>query len=437
MLSHCWDESPEVRPCFLIIAESIQKVLTNWEDHTSSLLRQMEEELLLSCEQDEFDMNSMADLTASTAVHGGSRSSLPMQRISPPQHVNSKKRFSQSSVSSIGKASDSHSHRSSQAMVNPLAPADTSGRISLTSFSEDHPHVENLHYKFDQSHEFGEDGACSLLEYKDKNHSPESERSSLNNFGRSLDGELTSRHSPHVPMFERFYEKSHMGQNSQHSEDSMFALRSMNLSGQSGEYSQSSNTTQETTLPDVTVMIPADYTSPIHRINHKKQKSSSTSRLSPLRQENIHQSTKSSNNNRSYSSSSRMTGETHLDSPSNHFYFTLAEPPPSATESEIQLPVFDGDTDSSEGSYDEHKDSIRIDSSGNNSASRSPILAYHISDCFGEPSLHKSGPCKEQDSPLVIKGQLSSDNRLTSSEQPVHYFVFDPSAKQDLSPVYP
>lgn len=435
MLSHCWDESPEVRPCFLIIAESMQKVLTNWEDHTSSLLRQMEEELLLSCEQDEFDMNSMVDLTASTAVHGGSRSSLPMQRISPPQHVNSKKRFSQSSVSSVGKASDSHSRKSSQTMVNPLTPADTSGRVSLTLSSEDYPHIEN--YKFDQSHEYEEDGACSLLEYKDKNHSPESEHLSLNNFGRSLDGESTSRHSPHVPMFERFYEKSHTGQNSQHSPDSMFALRSMNLSGQSGEYSQSSNTTQETTLPDVTVMIPADYTSPIHRINHKKQKSSSTSRLSPLRQEKIHQSTKSSNSNRSKSSSSRMTGETHLDSPSNHFYFTLVEPPPSATESEIQLPVFDGDTDSSEGSYDEHKDSIRIDSSGNNSASRTPILAYHISDSFGGPSLHKSGQHEEEDSPLVVKGQYPSDNRLTSSEQPVHYFVFDPSAKQDLSPVYP
>lgn len=74
LLSSCWDESPEMRPCFVILVESFRNIVTNWRSSIiSDASKPEDDELRLSYEQlySDFSGDSDNSMTVNLDSLGG------------------------------------------------------------------------------------------------------------------------------------------------------------------------------------------------------------------------------------------------------------------------------------------------------------------------------------------------------------------------------
>lgn len=360
MLSQCWDESPEFRPCFTIIVDSLKEVISNWESNGSTLKRQMETELQSSLEQDGYESDTLElDATNSMATKVGSRArypSLPTAKGRKPSQI--------SCASSVGIANINSTtallpHKLSESTVATPGMTGYHDTDLSASTSEDDCRIQDLtagdheYYNFTpEDYEkcqccHGDRGSVTSLDkLRDCRHI-------LNSSSNSNDHSVTP---PSVPIFEMFYNDSNQLIKQQPtSKPSTLKFRERD-----GLVSQSSCTTEVTVLPDTplgsnlykSMEEPADYSLPIKTTPTPPQDLSD-----PLRTRG---GGPNASGSRSCSLSSASTqppstrasmGSTgHYDkaatigvtSPTNHFYFTLD---PNCRSIHSPPAVFDSDTD--------------------------------------------------------------------------------------------
>ena len=385
----------------------MKTILSNWEGHDNSLQQQMEKEIRWSLEQDGYESDSFElDQTGSMAVRVGSLSSTRVNRY---RKKSGDKKTSTSSNSSVLATTNSTSALvSSSAVVEDLGRPNKDFTTNHSVHNEIHrsesldddlnptdhsSNKDHQYYNFAPSHDCtGECNChCSCGSQEGETHEHDYKfESSPENSGKPTEG--SNETTTPVTMFEMLYDST--------PKSLSMSQKSCDLSGRSlersFEISQSSFTTQESTVPNTPVetqtsKLPHNYMLPVKSKSPKVRKYSSGSRITQngLPRHGGQSRTRSdgSKSTRSPStSSSRMTSSPHLDSATNHFYFTL-DPVASTNDTDTTLPVFEGETDSSQNSNNPNDipRSAHVYSSRQTSDSSSPMLAY-IRDVDSPPS---------------------------------------------------
>ena len=417
MLSQCWDESPEIRPCFLIIVQSLKTILSNWEVHDSTLRKQMEVEFRMSLDQDGYESDSQElEGSGSMAARIGSRARYPPRNSVPGRNPHCQRFSSSSSVGmstinsrtalSTGTARDDSSPTAAAtAAVKP--PSDF--EISLSD-NECYGHHDYMNFHPDSQHQHCD--CCGSTK-------------SLNECG-----EVNNRASqPSVPMFEMFYnETSQLSKASPKTNSTGHhpptVPNDLQFRGRELVISQSSCGTEITNLPDTPMSCktmdvePVDYSLPVRST---PQPPHTLSNGVHRREGGLKFSSRSSSKDSATPSVSSHTHDRTVStsSPTNHFYFTLD--PNSNTPS-----VFDSDTSNSQNSNCDTPKSTTIHKTSCSSEMDNPMFAYQTSKRTSNESLR----VRTNFSPTILPAEETSDDETIHGTTPHRHIVLDHSLQK-------
>ncbi len=407
LLSQCWDESPEIRPCFLIIVQSLKTILTNWEVHDSTLKKQMEVELQMSLDQDGYESDSQElDGSGSMAARIGSRARYP-----PKNSVTDKNphRHRFSSSSSVGMSTIN----SRTALFSTGTSRDESSPVAVRK-----PSNVSIHLSDNECY------GAELFNHNYMNFTPGVCHQHCDCCGsiNSLDkcGEKHDRvMPPNVPMFEMFYnDTSQLSKTAPklNSIPAQVVPNDLEVHAKDLEISQSSCGTEITNLADTpdcykTIgMEPMNYSLPVRTTPqpplsngvHRKEgglqfcsRGSSKSSATPSTSSNSHDRTVT------------------VSSPTNHFYFTLD--PNNSSPS-----VFDSDTSNSQSSNCDTPKSSTIHKTSCSLEMENPVFAYQTYSSLESSRTQKSFP------PTILPSEeLSDDDATINGTTPHRHIVLD------------
>ena len=435
LLSQCWDESPEIRPCFLIIVQSLKTIISNWEGHDNTLKKQMEVEMQMSLDQDGYESDSQElEGSGSMAAKIGSRARYPPRtdKKHHSQRCSSSSSVGMSTINSttalVGGRVTRNSDTNSPQTVSTTRPAG----FDLSNSLSDDEYIAQCRASGHDYYNFSPVNGCDCC-CNGSTNSLECKHAS-NNSGNSDEQALTPPQN--VPMFEMFYDTGSNRQSTSSllksstvvpSKPNQLQFRDRDL-----EVSQSSCGTETTNLPDTPMdpsfyksveVEPADYSLPV-RITPQPPQTLPNGLHGGLAMSS--RGSSKSSHNPSVSSSCIPDRTVSISSPTNHFYFTLD--PACNTPS-----VFDSDTSNSQNSCDTPKTS-NIHKTSCSSEIDNPVLAYHTSkyaDLQTEPRPHTTFY------PSVLPTESMFEEEVIHGSAPHRHLVLEHSGRKFDSELTP